>query len=232
MKIPSAMKRFVLLLLVSIFALSASAQTEFRPTVSVNGQSKVTAPLDEIYISITLKESDSKGKVAVDEQRSAMLRALRKCGVEVDKQLKLADMSSSFFKRRGSLASNQYELKVSSAEEARKVFEALDEAGIANLDIVRATCSKIEEYRSEARREAIRNAKSRAQELAEAIGQSIGECYEINDYSTTQPTVYRANMLTKSAMADGVANESAEPEVEFKPIEINYSVSAKFILNK
>lgn len=227
------MKR-ILLTLVAVIALavSASAQADLRPTVSVNGQAKITAPLDEIFLSITLKESDSKGKIDLEQQRVAMLRALRKCGVNTEEQLRLADMASSFFKRKGSLASSQYELKVASAEEARKVFEALDDAGIANVNIARATCSKIEEYRSEARREAIRNAKARADELATAIGQSIGACYEINDYSNSQPVVYRANMLTKSAMADGLVEESAEPEVEFKPIEINYSVSAKFILNE
>ena len=227
------MKR-ILLTLVAVIALavSASAQADLRPTVSVNGQAKITAPLDEIFLSITLKESDSKGKIDLEQQRTSMLRALRKCGVNTEAQLRLADMASSFFKRKGSLASSQYELKVGSAEEARKVFEALDDAGIANVNIARATCSKIEEYRSEARREAIRNAKARADELATAIGQSIGACYEINDYSNSQPVVYRANMLTKSAMADGLVEESAEPEVEFKPIEINYSVSAKFILNE
>jgi uncharacterized protein YggE len=227
------MKR-ILLTLVAVIALavSASAQADLRPTVSVNGQAKITAPLDEIFLSITLKESDSKGKIDLEQQRVAMLRALRKCGVNTEEQLRLADMASSFFKRKGSIASSQYELKVASAEEARKVFEALDDAGIANVNIARATCSKIEEYRSEARREAIRNAKARADELATAIGQSIGACYEINDYSNSQPVVYRANMLTKSAMADGLVEESAEPEVEFKPIEINYSVSAKFILNE
>lgn len=227
------MKR-ILLTLVAVIALavSASAQADLRPTVSVNGQAKITAPLDEIFLSITLKESDSKGKIDLEQQRVAMLRALRKCGINTEEQLRLADMASSFFKRKGSLASSQYELKVGSAEEARKVFEALDDAGIANVNIARATCSKIEEYRSEARREAIRNAKARADELATAIGQSIGACYEINDYSNSQPVVYRANMLTKSAMADGLVEESAEPEVEFKPIEINYSVSAKFILNE
>ena len=227
------MKR-ILLTLVAVIALavSASAQADLRPTVSVNGQAKITAPLDEIYLSNTLKENDSKGKIDLEQQRTSMLRALRKCGINCDKQLRLADMASSFFKRKGSLASSQYELKVGSAEEARKVFEALDDAGIANVNIARATCSKIEEYRSEARREAIRNAKARAEELATAIDQSIGACYEINDYSNSQPVVYRANMLTKSAMADGLVEESAEPEVEFKPIEINYSVSAKFILNE
>ena len=227
------MKR-ILLTLVAVIALavSASAQADLRPTVSVNGQAKITAPLDEIFLSITLKESDSKGKIDLEQQRTSMLRALRKYGINTEEQLRLADMASSFFKRKGSLASSQYELKVASAEEARKVFEALDDAGIANVNIARATCSKIEEYRSEARREAIRNAKARAEELATAIGQSIGACYEINDYSNSQPVVYRANMLTKSAMADGLVEESAEPEVEFKPIEINYSVSAKFILNE
>ncbi len=227
------MKKILLTLVAMLtLSLSASAQADLRPTVSVNGQAKITAPLDEIFLSITLKESDSKGKIDLEQQRLSMFRALRKCGINTDEQLRLADMASSFFKRKGSLASSQYELKVGSAEEARKVFEALDDAGIANVNISRATCSKLEEYRSEARREAICNAKARAEELATAIGQSIGECYEINDYSNSAPVVYRANMLTKSTMADGMVEESAEPEVEFKPIEINYSVSAKFILNK
>ena len=225
-------KLFLTLVAMLGLVITASAQTDFRPSVSVNGQAKITAPLDEIFLSITLKESDSKGKVDLEHQRVAMLRALRKCGVNTEEQLRLADMASSFFKRKGSLASSQYELKVASAEEARKVFEALDDAGIANVNIARATCSKLEEYRSEARRQAIRNAKARAEELATAIGQSIGACYEINDYSNSQPVVYRANMLAKSAMADSITEESAEPEVAFKPIEINYSVSAKFVLKE
>ena len=135
----------------------------------------------------------------------------------------------------GGMSADAYHMTAPHPEGAGAILsmqEALDDAGIANVNIARATCSKLEEYRSEARRQAIRNAKTRAEELATAIGQSIGACYEINDYSNSQPVVYRANMLAKSAMADSITEESAEPEVEFKPIEINYSVSAKFVLKE
>jgi uncharacterized protein YggE len=202
------------------------------PTVSVNGSAQLKITPDEIYIAIKLDETDSKGKVTLDEQRKDMFSALKKCGIDIEKQLSVTDMSSSFFRKRGSLAASNYELKVASADEARKVFEELDKNGIANVNITRATCSKMEEHRAEARKMAILNAQSRARELAEALGQTIGACYEINDY-TTEARNYSTSrvMLTKSvAMADTTV-EAAEPEIAFEQIVISYNVSAKFYLN-
>ena len=145
-------------------------------------------------------------------------------------------MSSSFFRKRGSLSSSKYELKVGSAAEARKVFEALDANGIPNVQIVRATNSKLDEYRDQVRAEAMRNAQSCARQLAEAVGQSIGMCYEITDYTTNvQPVTFRAmGAMKNSVMMDaeaGVADEY-EPDVEFEQIVLNYNVTAKFILNR
>ena len=111
----------------------------------------------------------------------------------------------------------------------RKVFEALDEAGITNVDVTRTSHSNMEALRSEARAKAMQDAQQRARELAEAIGQSIGACYEISDFTTSTPAVYRKNMLMSSTAMDAVAE--AEPDVEFEQIEINYNVSAKFYLN-
>jgi uncharacterized protein YggE len=129
------------------------------------------------------------------------------------------------------LAASNYELKVASADEARKVFEELDKNGIANVNITRATCSKMEEHRAEARKMAILNAQSRARELAEALGQTIGACYEINDYNTSvQPTNAARTMMTKSIAMDA-AIEEAMPEVEFEQLIITYNLSAKFLLN-
>jgi uncharacterized protein YggE len=138
-------------------------------------------------------------------------------------------MSSDYFRRGRSLAATQYELKLSSAEAVREVFEALDQAGVTNVNVIRTSYSDMEGLRSEARTKAIQNAQQRARELDEAIGQSIGACYEISDFTTSTPAVYRKNMLMSTAM-DAVAAE-AEPDVEFELIEINYNVSAKFYLN-
>ena len=202
------------------------------PTVSVNGSSQVKVLPDEIYISIKLDESDTKGKVTLEEQRRSMFAALKKAGVDAEKQLSVVDMTSSFYRRRGALAVTQYELKVATAEQVGKVFEALEKAGIPNVNVTRTAYSKMEELRSEARKAAIVNAQQRARELAEAVGQSIGACYEITDYTTTtQPVVYRSKMMLANSASLDAATEEAEPNVEFEQIVVSYNVSAKFLLN-
>ena len=226
---------FALLAFFALASVEASAQELGTPIpmVSVNGSAQLKVLPDEIYISIKLDESDTKGKVTLEEQRRNMFAALKKAGVDAEKQLAVVDMNSSYYRRKGSLAVTQYELKVATAEAVSKVFDALEKAGIPNVNVTRTAYSKMEELRSEARKAAIINAQQRARELAEAVGQSIGACYEINDYTTTtQPVVMRSNklMMASGAALDG-ATEEAEPNVEFEQIVVSYNVSAKFLLN-
>ena len=225
---------FALLAFITFTTTDTSAQElgATIPTVSVNGSSQLKVLPDEIYISIKLDESDTKGKVTLEEQRRNMFAALKKAGVDAEKQLSVVDMNSSFYRRRGALAVTQYVLKVATAEQVGKVFEALEKAGIPNVNVTRTAYSKMEELRSEARKAAIVNAQQRARELAEAVGQSIGACYEINDYTTTtQPVVYRSKMMLANSASLDAAAEEAEPNVEFEQIVVSYNVSAKFLLN-
>ena len=208
------------------------SSSQVIPSVSVNGSAQIKVTPDVIYLTIKLDESDTKGKVTVEEQRKGMFSALKKCGIDIEKQLSVQGMSSSFYRKRGSLAATQYELKVSSADEARKVFEQLEKVGVVTVNISRATSSKLEEYRTEARQAAMRNAQMRASQLAEAVGQTIGACYEINDYTTNVEVSTRGRLLMKNAvMMDAAVTEEAEPEVDFEQIVINYNISAKFYLN-
>ena len=225
---------FALLTFIAFTTTNASAQElgQTIPTVSVNGSAQLKVLPDEIYISIKLNESDTKGKVTLEEQRRNMFAALKKAGVDAEKQLSVVDMNSSYYRRKGALAVTQYELKASTAEAVGKVFEALEKAGIPNVNVTRTAYSKMEELRSEARKAAMVNAQQRARELAEAVGQSVGACYEINDYTTTsQPVVYRSKVMMANSASLDAATEEAEPNVEFEQIVINYNVSAKFLLN-
>ena len=216
-------------------SLGAVAQVgQVIPSVSVNGSAQVKVTPDVIHLVIKLDESDSKGKVTVEQQRKDMFSALKKCGIDIEKQLSVQGMSSEFYRKRGSLAATQYELKVGSADEARKVFEALDKVDVVNVNITRATCSKLEEYRAQARQAAMRNAQMRASQLAEAVGQSIGACYDISDYTSDVEYSTRGRLMMKNTVAmdaAGVVNEAAEPEVDFEQIVISYNLSAKFYLN-
>lgn len=231
------MKKFFIVMAAVAMAIvaveEASAQNlQVIPSVSVNGSAQIKVTPDVIYLTIKLDESDTKGKVTVEEQRKGMFSALKKCGIDIEKQLSVQGMSSSFYRKRGSLAATQYELKVSSADEARKVFEQLEKVGVVNVNISRATSSKLEEYRTEARQAAMRNAQMRASQLAEAVGQTIGACYEINDYTTNVEVSTRGRLLMKNAvMMDAAVTEESEPEVDFEQIVINYNISAKFYLN-
>lgn len=222
----------VMIVLGSSASIAAQDLGQTIPTVSVNGSAQLKIAPNEIFIAIKLDETDTKGKVTLEQQRKDMFSALKKCGIDIEKQLSVTDISSSFFRKRGSLAASNYQLKVSSADEARKVFEALDSNGISNVNITRATCSNMEEHRAEARKMAILNAKERASQLAEAIGQTIGACYEINDYSSAvQPVMVGRAMMTKNSAMEAAGMEEAEPEVEFEQLTITYNISAKFLLN-
>lgn len=223
---------FALMTLANVATLSAQDLGQTIPTVSVNGSAQLKVTPNEIYIAIKLDETDAKGKVTLEEQRKEMFAALKKCNIDIEKQLSVTDMSSSFFRKRGSLAASNYELKVASADEARKVFEELDKRGISNVNITRAACSDMEQHRTEARKMAILDAQARAKALAEAIGQTIGACYEINDYNTSvQPVNATRTMLAKGMVAMDAAAEESLPEVEFEQLTITYNVSAKFLLN-
>lgn len=229
------MKKMLIMAAAALMAFTAATAQDFGetiPSVTVNGSSQIKVTPDVLYLSIKLDETDSKGKVTLDEQRKAMFDALRKCRIDIEKQLSVVDMSSSFFKKRSSLSSSQYELKVGSADEARKVFEALDAAGVSNVELARTTCSKLDEYRAEARIAAIKNARERAEQLAGAVGQSIGPCFEITDYTTDAQPVMRANLMMKNSAAyDEATAAGTEPEVDFKQMTITYNVSARFYLN-
>ena len=229
------MKKMLIMAAAALMAFTAATAQDFGetiPSVTVNGSSQIKVTPDVLYLSIKLDETDSKGKVTLDEQRKAMFDALRKCRIDIEKQLSVVDMSSSFFKKRSSLSSSQYELKVGSADEARKVFEALDAAGVSNVELARTTCSKLDEYRAEARIAAIKNARERAEQLAGAVGQSIGPCFEITDYTTDAQPVMRANLMMKNSVAyDEATAAGTEPEVDFKQMTITYNVSARFVLN-
>ena len=203
---------------------------EIQPEISVNGYSEIKVTPDEIFLSIMLDESDTKGKVSLEEQRKSMFQALKRLKIDVEEQLKVVDMSNDFFRRKSSLAATQYELKVATADEARKVIEALDAEKISNVEVVRVQCSKIEEYRAEARKAAIRDAKKKATELAEAIGQSVGACIYINDYTTPRGDGIMYINRTLKSINDTMVEE-VEPIVEFKQITVTYNVSARFVLN-
>ncbi len=225
----------VLILAAALWLLPAAAQqTEAYPSyIQVNGRAEKEVAPDEFYLAIVIDEKDSKGKSSVEEQERKMIAELKKLEINVKEDLRMANMSSEFFKRRTALARAKYQLKLSSAEQVARVTDALTALGISNVSIQNVTHSRIEELQNEVRAEAIRNAQACARTLAEAIGQKAGRCVTIIDYNNST-RMFRNNVVEFAAvktMAADMAEEEVEREVpEFRMIRIEHNLQAKFIL--
>lgn len=228
------MKRFILAAAVALLALPAAAQVQeaFPSYIQVNGRAEREIAPDEFYLQIVINERDSKGKVSVESQQRDMIAALKRLGVNVEKQLKVANLSSEFFKKNTSVATAKYQLQLGSSAEVGKVWQALDGLGISNVSILKVSHSQLERYKSEVRVEAMRNAKQNAATLAEAIGQTIGKCFYVYDSNNDVMPVFYNNMaVMRSAKAFDAADAAAEEEpLDFKTIKLQYSVQAKFVL--
>lgn len=228
------MKKMMFLLAAMVVALSASAQQveAFPSYIEVTGVAEKEVAPNEIFLSITINERDSKGKISIDEQQREMLAALKKLGVKADEQLKMVDLTSSYFKRGNALAKAQYELKLGSASEVAKVWRALDGLGISQVTVQKVSHSDLEKFKAETRSEAIRAARDNARALAEAIDQKAGKCFWIADYSSPVRTVYAAANLKSRAMAEETSFDAVVEEegLEFQTINLQHRVQAKFVL--
>lgn len=228
------MKRMIVAAVVAMMAMPVFAQqTESYPSyIQVNGRAEKEIAPDEFYLSIVLDESDTKGKVTIAKQRHDMIEALKKIGVDVEKNLKVADFSSSYFKKTASLSTAKYQLELNSSEMVAKAYAALGKLGISNIDIEKVSHSKIKDFKMEVRAEAMRNAKATATALAEAVGQKVGKCFYIYDSnSDVTPRYYNNVVMRTMAKANAVVETAYEDEsLDFKTIKLSYDVSAKFVL--
>lgn len=230
------MKKMMLLATAFVLvALSVSAQQAetFPSYIEVNGVAEKEIAPNEIYLSITINERDSKGKISIDEQQRDMVAVLKKLGVKPAEQLKMLDLTSSYFKRGNALAKAQYELKLASAVEVARVWRALDELGISQVTVQRVSHTDIEALKAEVRADAMRAARDNARALAEAIDQKAGKCFWIADYSSPVKTTYAvANMKARGVMEESASFDAMVEEegLEFQTISLQHRVQAKFVL--
>ena len=116
--------------------------------IQVWGQAEKEITPDEFYLSVTINEKDSKGKISIQTQERAMLDALKKLGVDTQKQLRVVDMSSEYFKKGNALAWKQFQLKLNTPEQVAQVFGSLNDLGISNVSMEKVTHSQLDQYKN------------------------------------------------------------------------------------
>ena len=215
---------------------SATAQVveeKFPCYVEVTGYAERNVTPDTFYLTITVAEKDSKGKISVESQQRDMMRALQSMGVDTEKQLTMVDMTGEYFRKSSTLMTVQYRLKLTSASDVRRACSLLSDIGISAVTLRSVSYSKIAEVRDEVRVGSVENARDKAVMLAGALGQRVGDCIRINDYSRDaveeSVVTYNARAMKAAGNADAFDMDEGE-SLEFKPIKVTAVVNARFVL--
>ncbi|MFV0238008.1 MAG: SIMPL domain-containing protein, partial [Flavobacteriales bacterium] len=187
---------------------------------------------DEIYLGISLKESDSKGRISIEKQEEDLKRALISLGIDVKENLKVNNVNSYYYKKifkKDTYASKKFQLKVSDAHQLANVFQKLNDLKVSSVNIIKLEYSKKETLLKELRTKAIKKAKDRAIYMLSAIEESIGKPLEIHDNSYYHPiTYYNQPRVMAMKMEADAASPPSMPNVDFKKIELRVTVNAKF----
>jgi uncharacterized protein YggE len=230
------MKRNVILLLAVLLGCSAMAQGQKnfidQNYIEVKGLAELEIVPNEIYLNIHLDEVDTKNKESIEVLEKQMFVALKKAGVDLEKQLSVSDFASNlkshFIKRADMKKSKDFELLVHDSKTLGKVFVELDKIKISNISILRVDHSEIEKYRKQVKINAVKAGKEKAEALAEAIGQKIGKAIYINEISAPYGRQMVNTMMR--VKSEGYRSGMDVPDLDFQEIKLEYSVMIRFTL--
>lgn len=225
---------FAILLTLSSFAQNGTKNFIDQNYIELTGTSKMEIVPDEIYLNIDLREKDTKNKESIAQLETKMFKALKKIGLDLEKQVKVLDFTSNFqsywLKKKDVMKSKSFQVIVHDTKTLSNLFATLEKVDISNINIVRVDHSKMDEFKKEVKIKAIKNAKENAETLAEAIGQEAGRAIYIGQgYSNQIQTLPRA----KNMMIRGVASMAMEeeaPQLEFQKIKLEHKIMVRFEL--
>ena len=228
------MKRIIVLtcLFVPIFLIAQSKSFLDVPYLETSARVDTLVTPDRIYLNITIQEKDSRGRRSVEEQENKMAQKLKDLGIDVDEQLVIKDLSSSFkryfLRSKEVLKSKQYSLLVYDGLTAGEVLVALEALDIANTYLEKTEYSKMDALELELKSRAMKKAQKKALALTQPLGQKVGPALYIVDSYGTVPVAYAPRM--KMAMAEMDMAAEAPLDVDFEKIKVETSVQVKFKL--
>lgn len=227
------MKRRFIILIALVLGLGnlANAQKNFidQPYIEVKGHGEMEIVPNEIYLNIFINERNTKNKETVDVVEKQMIKALKKAGVNVSKQLSVADFSGTlqrkFLRGRDVVQSKNFQLLLHDVKTLNNVFQELDKVHITHIDIVKVDHSDMAKFKIEVRAMAAKNGKEKANAIGASINQPIGKAIFINDLSTYR-NGYRAVPFSMEVKSSRINN--AMPHLDFKKIKIECDLQMRF----
>jgi len=223
------MKKLVFIILLALCSsnLIYAQDSVEKPFIEINGTAELQVIPDQIFIGIHLKENIDRDKKTITEQERDLIKAIEAIQIS-PKKLVVTDANAYYGKvglvGKEVVSSKRFELEVSDATQAKKVFEQLDKLNIKNASIVRVDHTKLEEYKKIVKINAIKTAKNKAQYLLEAIGEELGGALNVRENNfNTNGVQFRSNQSYSMAY-----ETKPMVELDFKKITLQSSVYTKW----
>ncbi len=217
--------------------LSGNAQEGKERWIDISSTVKREVTPDEIYLRITISESDYKGKKSLEEMQEAMLGVLKANRIDIAECLTLNYMGSevsytAFSKKIKPKTEATYMLKLYDAVIMQQVIASLEQRQISNIELTKVKYTKEKELKREMSVEAMQEALAEAKVLAGAIGEEIGKALTINSWMSDglpQPRLYksRANIAVEE---DAIAGNTAMPQFSIGKITYTFNANVRFEL--
>lgn len=233
------MKRIVLLtalLLIATTVLSQETKEAYSDFAITSGNYEQEFVPDEIFMSVVIRERDSKGKISIEEQQQQMIDALAKQGFDIQKTLKMKELSSSYTKK-GNMAFGRYELKFATAEDFFNAYAICESLDLSEVKLDRIDRSDREQLQYDAAAGAMKSARRKAEAIAATEGRKVGKCFRFADETTLKTitnqlsgAIYGLESRKYFSGSISVSNTTVKILPEIGTVKITSLVQAKFEL--
>ncbi len=230
------MKKLVIFVFCILSSLSAISQTKNfidQPYLETRASVDTLVSPDRIYMSILISEKDTKGKISVEELENKMAVQLKSLGIDIDKQLKISDLTSNFkkyfLKGQDVLKAKAFTLQVYDGLTAGKVLVALEKLEISNVTLEKTEYSKMDELLTHLKARTILKAKKDAEIMLKAANQKLGKIIYISDMNMFNSTMLQGRAA--GIQMDYEAKKEYEPlEIQFDKIKVETSLQVNFMI--
>ena len=228
--------RYIILFLISTCYVSYGQNKNFidRPYLETTARADTLVVPDRLYLSIVLKETDTKDRISVEKQEMRMESALEDLGIDIKEQLFLADLATDFkdyfLRKTGVVKSKAYTLLVFDALTAGKAIQSLEAVGIANINFLKAELSDIEDLKLELRKKAVKRGLNQASAMLEPLGKTQLNVLYMSDINTG--ISYRARGRVTSMEATFAKADMEQPlELDFQKIKVESTISLRVAID-
>lgn len=231
------MKAFYCLLFLTGMVHLTHAQTKNfidQPYLETTARVDTLVIPDRIYLEIRLQESDTKGRISLEELEQRMGTRLEDLGIDLERQLTVSDLSSDFrtYFLRGQeiLKEKIFELLLYDAPTAGRVLYELEQIGISNVRLVKTAYGGMDSLEETLKSRAVKKAYRQGSIMAGPLGQSLGKALFISDSGFSIYNHMKGRTTDVMMRADEAESVYVALPADFDKIRVEASVQVKFRL--